>query len=1536
MDFIEECLTSISFEWRSRVRSLLIPDSLVHPLNWEHPGFVGFGVVTGLSQFHDRAHDIWNCNAVINMAIDGLVEFPELSFDFWAPKGSVKLSKGSWFGFQNVQVVKDDDKMKIFSNEKSVVWFIPEHSPSLPCFFCHAFAGGFAGWERAVKWIEHEKLIGCAGSISIDFDCDAVETWRQWFGGNVFSGDFEVQPPHERSFCILSDISNPQWYNTLKFDINLIMTISPPCQPWSRGGVSSGVESENGLTFLQIIHAIRVIRPIMVPTECADSTPRHPHYKILKLAFRLAGYRCLWSTISTYEDLSTNVRSRWLSVWVRHDAVVNSPQDGFKLIDAGRIPWNHVKYDFPIPSQIQHQLSLSKELLSIYGDATYFPDVKKKTLINHSQNAVLKARCIEPGQCLPTLCASYTKQHELNRNHLLRKGIFGCLIQHNQQFFFIDPLRFAALFGATTHAIVALPIKCEIAFHLLGNAVTVPQALLALCHGLHIVGFNIPTIETCVNKCWSNRLTTNNSTVLRNADFVFIVPFDHIVNVIPRCIHVESTLECTCSFGGFEFPCDHHKCIRLVFRCIGFGDEEIQHFDLYKGLNLIDHEDSVSEHCNFTLRLCKFGNEVVTVRFTLPEHQISPTVPFAIQDSQYETELSFDDSLDDLDLAISKHLANLPKCLDAVDHFRIRIFLVGDTSGPIFLPGNLLEECDIHADDNKLEGLIKQWICQHFPDPSGKLVPNLDIFQTAIAIQGCFRSYVVIPCHLRTNDATAVVQLEDDGFQLGAFPVHCCIAHPLRRQTRDFDLISHNGNIVDAFAFSRIKDGDVLQCYHQPNRKHQDPRVSLLFQNGPKLASDEIHAISQWINANGCGGVVHSIIHWNSQLRSLCIKIVDAISGDLSSTTVHCFPIFFDDHWGALEICAGLKTAKAFNIPKEAQAFLRDTCLRALVPLIAYRGLDFFVHPTWAGMCGWVVISRWIGNFSVPLPAPNRSLEFDPSISFSSIDCHNFSIVIDRSIALRKWFFSTSHQQTHDCCAVGILHRKCALFFGGTQQDGDVAMQAPPADTSSKKDAADPWIRYDPWLVSKKQCRWEDLHLPDDHPFWCSSKRIAQVHRTQISAKLGGIAFATKSMVSEIFATKPPDETALIVPLSDKQSFDSSLKVTGPFEVIVKDNAVGSMYKRQIILLQSHDLVTFQLPKATYSSTLTLLREVVLELDERLISKELAATIIRSPLEAIRSKAVEQFPNAATKGLNVYAFRVIPVQQKGSNHRIFQAMCKLSETHRVGFLESSGIADLFARDFIPKGDSPQDHITIPKFWSPDKANKDDALRMASTLEGFAGLVLTKGGLAVRGWNSKVASLRRVLQAQDERINDDNIAVIPNVQLEATGWPPSISPSEVIRATKHALDLPPLLFRCFKTRGVTSWSLGFDRHPKKLTFVANFNGIDCEILLAEPSQRTPPEPKSKKGVGKAGGKGSSVSKPKQENNHQQDVNSQRLTTLESKFAQMERRQDNLESRISTGFETVNDQLRQVLNIIQPRPHAGNSSGFTPPPKAPRTT
>ena len=64
----------------------------------------------------------------------------------------------------------------------------------------------------------------------------------------------------------------------------------------------------------------------------------------------------------------------------------------------------------------------------------------------------------------------------------------------------------------------------------------------------------------------------------------------------------------------------------------------------------------------------------------------------------------------------------------------------------------------------------------------------------------------------------------------------------------------------------------------------------------------------------------------------------------------------------------------------------------------------------------------------------------------------------------------------------------------------------------------------------------------------------------------------------------------------------------------------------------------------------------------------------------------------------------------------------------------------------------------------------------------------------------------------------------------------------------------------------------------------------------------------------------------------DDTADRLGALESKVANMEKRQDALETRISTGFDSVSDQLRQVLNAVQQRPKS--PTGDTPQPKWPK--
>ena len=452
---------------------------------------------------------------------------------------------------------------------------------------------------------------------------------------------------------------------------------------------------------------------------------------------------------------------------------------------------------------------------------------------------------------------------------------------------------------------------------------------------------------------------------------------------------------------------------------------------------------------------------------------------------------------------------------------------------------------------------------------------------------------------------------------------------------------------------------------------------------------------------------------------------------------------------------------------------------------------------------------------------------------------------------------------------------------------------------------------------------------------------IKQVTRQQISVNISGIAFSTRANVVSTFQTGPPAATCLLVPASEKTSFDCEppLMTKGPYEIIVQDEALGSVYKRQVLLVQQNDEVSHQLPTPKYNSTAPALSEIVIEVHEALITKELATSITEKPLEVMKKIVIEQFPSNTVKNLHGHAFRIIQTSNGNSQNRIFQVMCKIPTTARAGCLERSGAGDAFFRDFVGKGESVEDLSTLPKFWSHDRNSKDNALRSASSIVGFAGLTLTRRGIAVRAWNSKIGHLRKVLFADDERISTINIDVIPKFTRESTGWPSSIGASEVVKATSHELGIPPIPTRCYKALGVTTWTLTFQEPPKKTRFLINFNGSTHEILITEPSQISKDQSSNKKGKGKAKGKGNgngdkTTSQSSRPSHIDDDSTNQRLSVLEAKFCTMERRQDGMEAKINEGFSGVNNQLRQILHAIQPRSSTG-STGASPPQKVPKT-
>lgn len=95
----------------------------------------------------------------------------------------------------------------------------------------------------------------------------------------------------------------------------------------------------------------------------------------------------------------------------------------------------------------------------------------------------------------------------------------------------------------------------------------------------------------------------------------------------------------------------------------------------------------------------------------------------------------------------------------------------------------------------------------------------------------------------------------------------------------------------------------------------------------------------------------------------------------------------------------------------------------------------------------------------------------------------------------------------------------------------------------------------------------------------------------------------------------------------------------------------------------------------------------------------------------------------------------------------------------------------------------------------------------------------------------------------------------------------------------------------------------------------------------------------KGRGKGGPKGKGKGKDApSESSTIPSASSDRVTKLEAKFATLERRQDQLEDKVSGGFEKVQSDLRQILQALssRPAPHEGSHTGCTPPPKAPKTS
>eukprot|EP00438_Fugacium_kawagutii_P017136 Skav217499 [mRNA] locus=scaffold1908:190856:205440:- [translate_table: standard] len=502
------------------------------------------------------------------------------------------------------------------------------------------------------------------------------------------------------------------------------------------------------------------------------------------------------------------------------------------------------------------------------------------------------------------------------------------------------------------------------------------------------------------------------------------------------------------------------------------------------------------------------------------------------------------------------------------------------------------------------------------------------------------------------------------------------------------------------------------------------------------------------------------------------------------------------------------------------------------------------------------------------------------------------------------------------------------LGFGGADED------------ATMEKAKDPWQSLDPWqqgVQSKKttHSKWEDLSLPDNHPIVDQAgNRLFQIIRQQLSNNQPGVAFATKSSLQDLLGKKPKSASAILLPVVDRgffQKFSPPPQVSGPYELTVEDKAAGCAYKRQVLIVTIADKVECRFGESSCKATLAEMRELVFEVDSRLVSKDVLAQLKNQPSDTIRTLIHDQFMSSALQNITSFGFKKWP---KPNDAFVVQIIGKIAAAARPNLLEFSGCGDVLVRDFIAKGESITDATVLPKFWESSKAGKEQALRTIAKTKGFCGIVSTKRGVALRSWTKDIASMRSVVMCDDARICEANMATVPRIKIESSGWPSNAAPQDIVKACQHATGHAPVPTRAYRSLGVNFWSLMFPQEPEVSRFNVCFNGSTAEILLMSGDQMKP-LPKRAKEAPKSKPTSSSVGPSASESAKASQEQIDRITVLENRFNVVERKQEALEVRMDQSFTSVQDQLRQILQAVQgPRSPQHAPTGLTPPPKVPK--
>ncbi|CAE7445849.1 unnamed protein product [Symbiodinium sp. CCMP2592] len=419
------------------------------------------------------------------------------------------------------------------------------------------FSGGFAGWSQAAYVLHRAKVpIHVSWTLDVAAECEPMlQVQCPELHCVSAPGDLaEILSDTPEQVHLCANIEHDWWLSAFSSRPAHIVTLSPPCQPWSEAAAGPGLASSDGQLMLRAADVLGAIETPVVLLEQVAGFARHPHADIVIRAWQEVGYVVHWRAMLDLLDVLPSSRQRIIYVLRHRRCHGPSPLQGHRWAQVCRHNLATAQVLMDLPVDMLQPLILSQELEQIYFDPWFLPPTRSGSVHRQSPKQFRVRTAAHSAGCF---LAQYQFQHELSEHQLSSKGLLGFLLLHQGVVRFFSGAEVAAIHGAVKPILLEQDRRCQM--KLLGNAIAVPQAVAGLsfaCQALGVTG--VPEPAAAVALSLRERITNTNALFLPVGSDWVLCRKDQVESVLGSAVFRAK---------GTAFPTAPSDLVPLTFHC---------------------------------------------------------------------------------------------------------------------------------------------------------------------------------------------------------------------------------------------------------------------------------------------------------------------------------------------------------------------------------------------------------------------------------------------------------------------------------------------------------------------------------------------------------------------------------------------------------------------------------------------------------------------------------------------------------------------------------------------------------------------------------------------------------------------------------------------------------------------------------------------------------------------------------------------------------------------------------------------------------